>query len=240
MKKAKKLIVMLPALNEEKAIKKTVNEVPFTELALRGWEVKILVIDGRSVDSTVKIAQSLGCDILVQRGEKGKGVGVREGFELALSESFEALVMLDVDGTYSPKDMTKLLDSLENNKNDIVIGSRLRGSLSPDSMSRLNYLGNHLLTWLAVVLHGPYISDLCTGYWCFKKDAIKTIFPYLNSIRFEIEAEMYAAASTNNLKIDEVPISYNERIGEAKLGSIRDGAHIMRKLFTRSIIREPL
>ena len=232
-------MILLPTRDEEGAIEITINRIPQTELKRMGYEITILVADGRSTDTTREIALSMGCDVLTQRGQMGKGVGLRQGFEYFLSTENDVLVMLDADGTYDPLDMIKLLEILEQGQ-DIVIGSRLRGTMHPEAMSRLNYLGNHLLTWSAVVMHGAYISDLCTGYWAFTRQALNDIFPLLNSITFEIEAEMYAAAAALELNINEVPIHYGQRIGVPKLGSIDDGARILRKLLTRAVIRFPI
>ncbi len=239
MTELQQLMVLLPTRDEEGAISATIKGIPQTKLTEMGYATRILVADGRSTDDTREIALSMGCDVLTQRGEMGKGVGLRQGFEFFLSTECDVLVMLDADGTYDPRDMTKLLQTLENGQ-DVVIGSRLRGTMHPEAMSRLNYLGNHLLTWSAVVMHGAYISDLCTGYWAFTRRALEDIFPLLNSITFEIEAEMYAAAAALGLNIDEVPIHYGQRIGVPKLGSINDGASILRKILTRAIIRAPI
>jgi len=106
------------------------------------------------------------------------------------------------------------------------------------AMGRVNYLGNHILTWSAVALYRRFISDLCTGFWVFRREAIDAM--RLNSISFEIEAEMYAACCHNKMRIGEVPIRYHNRIGTAKLGSIHDGVRIFRKLFVRRFFRKPL
>ena len=62
----------------------------------------------------------------------------------------------------------------------------------------------------------------------------------LNSMRFEIEAEMFCSSTKNGLRIASVPVSYNKREGEAKLGSISDGARILRKLLVRRLFPVPV
>ena len=104
-------------------------------------------------------------------------------------------------------------------------------------MTRTNWIGNHLLTWLAVALHGKPINDLCSGYWAFSKEAIASL--KLNSMRFEIEAEMYTSCAYQNIPMKFVPISYSKRVGEAKLGSLKDGTSIARKLVIRRIFPTP-
>ena len=85
----------------------------------------------------------------------------------------------------------------------------------------MNYFGNHMLTWIASALYGVTTNDLCTGYWGFTKSAIAKL--QLNSMRFEIEAEMFTSCVKQDINIASIPISYKARLGEAKLGSLVDG-----------------
>ena len=80
------------------------------------------------------------------------------------------VVMLDADNTYDPQDAKKLLKPLMEDKADVVLGSRFRqrekGSISP-----FNLFGNYLLSFFASMLFSN-VSDVCTGYWAFKKNVI--------------------------------------------------------------------
>jgi len=230
--------ILLPTLDEVNALPDLIERMPREELRQAGYEPHILVADGRSTDGTQEMARSLGCEVIEQRGGRGKGIGLRQAFDHFLRSGDERLVMLDADGTYYPEDALRLLDHLNETKSDIVMGSRLRGWIEPGALGRVNYIGNHLLTWTAVALHGTFVSDLCTGYWAYKRDAIAKL--QLNSVSFEIEAEMYASACHRGLKISEVPIHYDLRIGETKLGSVDDGVRIFRKLLVRRLFPKPV
>jgi len=160
---------------------------------------------------------------------------MRQGFKKFLELGDDELVMLDCDGTYHPEEITKMVDSIPNN--GIAIGDRLHGNLQPDAMTSTNWIGNQLLTWLAVALHGKTVNDLCSGFWAFSRGALERL--QLNSMRFEIEAEMYTSCAYQNIPLTHVPITYSKRVGEAKLGSIRDGTSIARKLIIRRIFPTP-
>lgn len=82
------------------------------------------------------------------------------------------------------------------------------------------------------------MNDLCSGYWAFSRQTISAF--KLNSMRFEIEAEMYTSCTVENLNIAHVPIRYSKRLGEAKLGSVKDGWNIFRKLLVRRIFSTPV
>ena len=137
--------------------------------------------------------------------------------------------MFDADQTYDPQDMLAMLEQLE--EGNVIVGNRLNKSLSADAMSPMNWIGNHLLTWSAVLLHGVEIHDVCSGYWLFEREALLRM--NLNSMDFEIEAEMYAQCAISGISLTNIPVSYSARVGEAKLGSLRDGSSILRKLLVR-------
>ena len=179
---------MLPTLDEEKALPGIFNRIPFEELKSRGYSSRVVIVDGGSKDNTLGIAKEPGCEIIEQWG-KGKGIGIRQGFEKFLEIGDDKLVMLDCDGTYHPEEIVRLVTSIP--KSGITIGDRLRGNLEPDAMTSKNWIGNQLLTWLAVALHGKPINDLCSGFWAFSRESLMKL--QLNSMRFEIEAEMYTS-----------------------------------------------
>ena len=225
---------MLPTLDEERALPQVYSRIPFFELEKLGFNSRVVVVDGGSTDNTLKVAEELGCQIINQWGE-GKGAGIRQAFKEFKKLDDDVLVMLDSDGTYSPEEIPRMISSIP--KGGISIGDRLHGNLGKNAMTRTNWLGNHLLTWLAVALHGEPVNDLCSGFWAFSKEAVSSL--KLNSMRFEIEAEMYTSCAYQNITMKHVPISYSKRVGEAKLGSIKDGTSIARKLIIRRIFPTP-
>jgi len=230
----KRVMVLLPTLDEEEGLAQILPRMPIEKMSKKGWEMETVVIDGGSVDNSKEIAQSFDCNFMLQQG-KGKGAAMRLGFLQFLKSDCDALVMFDPDGTYHPEEIPKLLSKLE--QVDVVVGDRLRGAMDPDAMTRTNYFGNHVLTWLAVGLFGTPMNDLCSGYWAFSRRALSTL--KLNSMRFEIEAEMYTSCAVEHLEMAHVPIRYSKRLGEAKLGSVKDGWNIFRKLLVRRIFATP-
>ncbi|MBH34944.1 MAG: hypothetical protein CMB74_05780 [Euryarchaeota archaeon] len=229
------LVVMLPVLNEALGLAWVLDHLPYERLEAMGYKTTVLVMDGHSTDGTEQVAEEHGV-LLVDQDDIGKGSAIRHGFREALRLDADAVVMLDADGTYAPHEMTRLLARLDDH--NVVIGDRLNGQMAPDAMTRLNFVGNHILTWLATALFSTTTSDVCSGYWAFSKEAIHAL--QLNSRSFEIEAEMFASMVHQGVEFDFVPISYGSRIGEAKLGSTADGWQILRKLITRRIFPEPL
>ncbi len=231
------LTLLLPTLDEAEALSSVIGRIPRDDLESAGYRLRVVVVDGGSTDGTKQIAQSLDCEIIQQAGGRGKGNGLREAFQHFMQTEDELLVLMDADGTYRPEEIVDFLEHLGPPNVEIVIGSRMKGVIGPGAMTRRNYVGNQILTWLAVVLYSRYVSDLCTGYWAFKRSAIEKM--RLNSTGFEIEAEMYTSAVHEKINMTEIPIHYDPRIGQSKLGSIRDGIRIAMKLLKRRLIRQP-
>jgi len=231
----KELMILLPVLNEEDGLETVLNAIPHQSLRELGWSPNIVVVDGNSSDNSREIGEKAGCVVLVQP-TKGKGEGIRVGFEYAINNDYDAVVMFDADRTYHPDDMLNMLPLL--GKGQIIVGNRLTNQMHPHAMTAQNWIGNHLLTWSAVMLFGLEIHDVCSGYWVFDKAAISKM--NLNSMDFEIEAEMYAECAVANIQLRNYPIQYQPRIGEPKLGSIRDGSSILKNLIIRRLFPRPV
>ena len=215
--------ILLPARNEEDGIAAVLAEIPYRELRRRGWRVDVAVVDGHSHDRTREVAEAWGARVIRQDG-RGKGMAVR----CALPQlEGEYVVMIDADRTYPAWDVPAFLDRLEAGA-DVVLGTRMRGTLHPGSMSLTHKVGNHGLSLLASVLHGRRVSDVCTGMWAFRRDAVLALD--LTSREFEIEAELFARVARAGLRLEELPIEYRPRLGATKLGGVRDGFLIGWKL----------
>lgn len=215
--------LLLPALNEENGIIEVLRALPKEEILRRGFDLDIVVVDGHSTDNTKEVAESLGASVLCQQG-RGKGCAFRSGLD---SVNSDYMLMMDADNSYPAEELPRFLDLLEEG-NDVVMGSRLTGEIEPGAMTSTNFLGNRLLSSFASILFGKRVTDVCTGMWGFRLDALKRMA--LNSTGFEIEAELFAQATKSKLRVAEVPITYRRRDGVAKLSFAKDAMVIAAKL----------
>jgi len=217
----KDVTFLLPAYNEEKSIGSLLEKINTNYP-----DSKIIVIDNNSTDNTAKIAREYGAKVLYER-KQGKGHAIQKGFEHVESRF---AIMLDADNTYYPKDASKLLNKLKKEEADVVLGSRLNGNRKKDSITPLNLFGNYILSLTASILFCK-VSDVCTGYWAFKKKVIDYILEEgINSSGFELEAEMFVKIYNNDFKIRETPVNYGSRIDAPKLDSLADGWRIFKTL----------
>ena len=221
----------MPALNEEEVVGRVIDEIPIKELESKGYETEIIVVNNGSSDKTAEIAAAHGARV-IEEPSRGKGRAIRTGFG-AVSGDF--VFMLDSDFTYPAGYITQMVELLDGGY-DVVIGSRLNGSVEHGAMKRLNLVGNHLLAFLANLLYGTRVSDLCTGFWGFKVEVLRSL--NIDAVGFELEANMLIEVAKRGYKIGEVPIQYRRRATASKLGSIKAGYGIgkmlVRKRFSRS------
>ena len=211
--------VVIPALNEEGVVGKTVSSVPVSELEKLGLEVEILVIDNASEDGTAKEAEAAGARV-VREEKRGYGNAYLRGFSEAKGD---VIVILDADGTYPAEEIPSFVKPILAGEADFVIGSRLKGNIQPGAMPLLHqYIGNPLLTGFLNLLFHAGISDSHCGMRAFTRKAM--IEMDLKTPGMEFASEMVIEAARKNLRIIEVPIQYRVRgAGKPKLSSFEDG-----------------
>jgi len=224
-----KISIILPTLNEEETIGKVIDEIPQQALEQAGYAVQVLVVDGNSTDRTRQIAEQKRASVIVEP-RKGKGVAVTTALS---SVEADFIFMLDADYTYPSSYIPDMLKRLANHH--AVIGSRLKGQRERGAMSRLNLTGNYLLSLLATVLYQRKISDVCTGFWGFRTEVVKSL--RLRATAFDLEAELFSQLARKGYSIAELPIYYRRRATRPKLRPLRDGIKIGWALITRRFRR---
>lgn len=221
-----KVAVLIPCLNEEASILKTILEV-------RGVLPKslIMVIDNGSTDSTAELAVKAGAKVLFEP-QKGKGFAVRKGFDNIPFDT-EAIFMVDGDGTYGVESLLEAIERVVSQGFDMVIGVR-RVTPGEDRNVRREFrvghaLGNRILTFTFNKLFGVPISDTLSGWRVFSPGFVNS-FPG-GASEFEIEAELNSHVYTLKCAISEVTVKYDSRVegSVSKLRTYRDGIKILKK-----------
>ncbi|MCS7130785.1 MAG: S-layer glycoprotein N-glycosyltransferase AglJ [Archaeoglobaceae archaeon] len=212
-----KVTVVVPTLNEEKGIGGVVRD--FKNL---GYEV--LVVDGGSRDRTREIAEKNGARVIIQSG-KGKGQAIAEAFSALDSD---VIVLVDGDGSYPAEEVHKVLEPIEKDLADHVIGNRFH-SYEKGAFTRLNLLGNKILNFFFRFAYGISLSDVLSGYRALKREVYKNV--EIKKSGFEVEVELTVETLAKGFRVSEVPISYRKREGKTKLRPIRDGFRIGKAIY---------
>jgi len=184
------IIVVIPTLNEEKHISGIISEtIKYVD--------KIIVVDSSS-DKTSEIVSGFRDVVLLYESRRGKGLAVRKGISAAMKDSPDYIVMMDGDGERDPKQILNLLEVLQKNKSDLVLGKR-------DKMRshRRGLLNNFGLWWINY-LTGYELDDTFSGFIAFRREALEKLS--LKSSSFEIETEIILESWKNNLKVSETKV----------------------------------
>lgn len=197
-----KLVVTVPALNEEKTIGSVVAGVPRNIPGIS--EVEVIVVNDGSTDRTAEVAERAGAIVINVSGRPGLGRIFRTGMERAMRRNADFVVNIDGDGQFNPADITRLVEPLLNDEADFVTCSRFADpSLYPD-MPKVKFYGNRVVTRIInSVCGGTNFTDVSCGFRAFNREAAyrMTLFG-----RFTYTQECFIDLFGKGMRIVEVPL----------------------------------
>ncbi|MEJ2753919.1 MAG: glycosyltransferase family 2 protein [Chloroflexota bacterium] len=205
--------VIIPALNEEGAIAAVVRDSLVQDI---DW---VIVADNGSSDETAEIAQEAGAQV-VDVPCLGYGYACAAGTARAIALGATVLVYIDGDYSSVPDEMVRLLNPLRENKADLVLGSRVLGTIGEGAMPPHQKFGNDVSSWLISKLYGVKVTDL-GPYRAIRTELIQELG--MREMTFGWPTEMMVKAVRNGARIVEVPVSWRRRrAGQSKVsGNLR-------------------
>ena len=204
----RRILAMVPTLNEKIGIGRVLQDMP--------EDFAVLVVDGGSTDETVEVAKQHQAVVIRQKFGRGKGHGVRTGMEFFLGSEHDVMCMIDGDGSNDPKELPKMIKTMEDEKAEVVLGSRTRGKREKGAMGLFTILTNLIVSLLLGLRFLRIFTDVQTGYWTFNRKAVEALYPRLKAKGFEIEMEIFVLTFDSGLKCIEVPVRYRKRLGKTK------------------------
>jgi dolichol-phosphate mannosyltransferase len=233
----KKITIIIPCFNEEKGVGKVITDIPVRKLAYLGYKTEIIVVDNNCSDLTGKVAGKKGARVILE-SKQGKGAALLTGFRNVSSDT-DYVVMIDGDNSYKAKEIPRLIEPLESDFCDVIIGSRLEGKVNGSSLSYSHRLANWFFTFFVRRFYVVNTTDTCTGYFAWKKKVIDDLAPHIKSRGFAIEVEMITKMAKLGYSIYSVPITYDRRVGDSKLSPVYDGIKITWMLFKNVAWKPP-
>lgn len=223
-----KIIIIIPAFNEENAVGKVVKAIP------KDWVEEIVVVNNNSTDQTRQSAEKEGALVLDQP-IKGYGNACLKGIEYIKSkaEKPDIIVFLDADYSDYPEQLPELVKPILEEKMDMVIGSRALGKREGGSMTFPQVFGNWLATRLIKLFYGYRFTDL-GPFRAIRWDKLMEI--NMQDKTFGWTVEMQVKAAKMKMKCTEVPMAYRNRIGKSKVsgtvyGTVMAGYKILYTIF---------
>ena len=225
------IAVVIPALNEEKAIGEVVRAATAQPVQ------QVIVVDNGSRDNTVGAAVAAGARVVVEM-RRGYGAACLAGAIAA--EDADILVFLDGDRSDDPSQLGIIAGPVMAGEADLVIGSRIRGTLEKQAMPIHGRLGNRLVVWLLHLLYGTTITDIGS----FRAIRTRTLLDlHMEQMTYGWPVEMVVKAARKGLRLRSVPIRYRKRIGRSKVSGTVKGTLLaagymflvpMKYLFTKA------
>lgn len=200
-----KLLVAIPALNEELSITSVIKSV---QMSLP--DSTILVIDDGSTDQTAIVAKSTGVSVISLPFNVGVGSALRVAFKFAVENKFDLVLQVDGDGQHIPSEAKYLLNRIS--ENSIIIGSRFSGGTDSYSVSFPRRIAMTLLARILSKICKTKFTDVTSGFRLTSGKAIELFSNEYPRDYLGDTVESIILANKNQIKISEVAVQMNERV----------------------------
>ncbi|MDX6373540.1 MAG: hypothetical protein QOD98_2528 [Nocardioidaceae bacterium] len=231
---APRISIVIPALNEALNLSAVLPQLPDVH--------EVILVDGGSVDGTVRAAQRAMPEIIpVVQSRTGKGNALAAGFARVTGD---IVVMFDADGSADPAEITRFVEALKAGA-DFAKGTRYAAGGGSSDITPVRHLGNRFLNLLFNVAFKTRYTDLCYGYNAFWADLLPLLDLPDHALPapagelmvwgdgFEIETVINCRFAASGVAITEVPSMEKLRMfGESNLDAVSDGLRVLRTLFT--------
>ena len=182
-----KIVVVMPAYNAAKTLKRTYDEIP------REIVDEILLVDDGSHDDTITLSRELGIKTFIHEKNFGYGRNQKTCYREALKTGADIVIMLHPDYQYSPKLITAMASLIASGEYDVVIASRILGvGALKGGMPVYKYISNRFLTLFENIMLFHKLSEYHTGYRAFSKKVLNVLPLTENSDDFVFDNEMLA------------------------------------------------
>jgi 2-polyprenyl-3-methyl-5-hydroxy-6-metoxy-1,4-benzoquinol methylase len=207
------LLVLVTAFNAQQTLKRVLDRLPAGFLA--GTLSEVLILDDASHDETFEVGlafarrfESSPMTVLRNPSVQQYGGNLKLGFEYAIQNGFDAVVMLHGDGKYAPECLPAILEPILADQADVVVGSRMIDA-DGDSWARLplyKRVGNRVMTWLQNRMIKARLSDWHSAYRAYSVGALRGVPFQLNSDDLEFDSEILIQLLRGGFRVAEVPI----------------------------------
>lgn len=215
--------VILPTYNEREnlPIMFYLLDKTFTEAKL---DYEVVIVDDSSPDGTLEIAQALQksygkskITIVSREGKLGLGSAYYSGLQVAKGDR---IILMDSDLSHHPKFIPEMIERMDSTGVEIVTGTRYRPGGGVAGWDTFRKLTSRTANFLADFLMNPGVSDLTGSFRLYERSALETVLPLVESKGYAFQMEIVVRAKQQDMKIEEVPITFVDRIyGQSKLGS---------------------
>ena len=206
----KKVLLIIPAYNEEECILKTYQEIEkYNKNNKNPYDV--IVINDGSKDKTSEICHKNNIPVIDLIHNLGIGGAVQTGYKYAYKKGYDIAVQFDGDGQHNIKYVEKIIDPIIKNEADMVIGSRFIENINTFKSTKARRIGIKIISSLIKIITGKRILDTTSGFRAVNKEIIKD---FQESYPVEYPEPLTTAELLKKkYRIKEVSVEMNEREG---------------------------
>jgi glycosyltransferase involved in cell wall biosynthesis len=217
---SKRLLVIMPALNEEELIGGVIRRIPREIPGID--QVDVVVIDDGSTDETVKVATEVGASVISLHANMGLGIAMQRGIDEAVRRRVDYAVNIDSDGQFDPQDIPRLLEPLIAGTADMASASRFKDKALVPDMPTVKRIGNWGMSKIVSRICGQEFADVSCGFRAYTRE---TMLQLVLSGSFTYTQESFILLAQRNLHIVEVPLSVR---GVREKGKSRIASNLFR------------
>ena len=211
----KDVAIVIPALDEADALPGVLAAIPRERVR------EIVVVDNGSRDATAALALAAGATV-VHEPRRGYGAACLRGIDHLRGSPPAIVLFMDADGSDDPAEMARLIEPIDRDRAELVVGSRVLGPHEPGALSPLQRFGNALAVRLIRLLFGVRFSDL-GPFRAIRWPALERLA--MSDRDYGWTVEMQARAARLGLAVIEVPVSCRRRRGgRSKIAGTMRGA----------------
>jgi glycosyltransferase involved in cell wall biosynthesis len=224
-----KVVVGIPAYNEEKNIAKII-------VSLKKVATQVIVCDDGSTDATSTIAESLGAIVIKHHKNSGYGSAIRDIFLKAREINAELLVTIDADGQHKIEDIKKVIKPVVDGQADISIGSRFLEE--NDNAPKYRKLGIKIITKVTNASLSEKITDAQSGFRAYNNKVLQALTP--SDSGMGISTEILIKSSGLGLKIAEVSTNIRYEGDTSTQNPVSHGTDVLLSTLKYISIEKPL
>jgi glycosyltransferase involved in cell wall biosynthesis len=203
----KKVVVVMPAYNAEKTLRRTHNEIPHEIVD------EVVLVDDFSQDHTTSVSKELGITTIIHRENRGYGGNQKTCYKTALALGADIVILLHPDYQYTPLLITAMASLLAEGLFDCVLGSRILGvGARKGGMPLYKYVSNRFLTAVQNLIVGYKLSEYHTGYRAYTRELLEALPLEVNSDDFVFDNQVLSQIIYGGYDIGEItcPTLYAE------------------------------
>ena len=221
-----KVLIIIPAYNEELNIEKTVNDVK------NNTKYDYVVINDCSKDNTKKVCEKNEFNMISLPVNYGLTSGIQIGMKYAHENDYDIAIQFDGDGQHQAKYLKDLVEKIEKENCDIAIGSRFEKKKKPHSM---RMLGSNIIQFAIKLVTGKRITDPTSGMRAYNKKAIKE---FITNTSLTPEPDTIVYMIKKGFTVQEVQVEMKEReFGESYLNAFKSIEYMLSMMFSIIFIR---